>query len=312
MNLDTKILITGGNGVLGYGLKRALAQRGYTSVLSPSKEELNALDQQSVDSFFDSYKPEYVFHLASLVYGLQGNLDNQFLSLCSNTLINQNVLVACKKNSVKKIFFAGTVASYEYPYRTLPLEESYCTSGEPHFGEYGYAMAKRHALSYLKVLKEYHGIDYCYALFTNLFGPNDKFDIKNGHVIPSLIEKAISTVGAGDNTLKVWGRPETTRDFLYSYDAGHAAVQAFENYSGIINIASGVESSIKNVVDAINSYYDNKLVIEWDPAAPVGVPRRSIDIKKLLSIGYNPSPKLNENIAETIDWYLDNLSGIRK
>ncbi|XBS68530.1 NAD-dependent epimerase/dehydratase family protein [Acerihabitans sp. KWT182] len=312
MNIDKKILITGGNGVLGYGLKRALTQRGYVNVLAPSKKELNALDQLSVNSYFDINKPDYVFHLASLVYGLQGNLDNQFTSLCSNTLINQNVLQACKSNNVEKIFFAGTVASYEYPYRKLPLEESFSMSGDPHFGEYGYAMAKRHALSYLKILKEYHGIDYCYGLFTNLFGPNDKFDIKNGHVIPSLIEKAISNVRAGEKKLKVWGRPETTRDFLYSFDAGHAAVHAFDNYSGIINIASGIETSIKDVVDAINLYFENNLVLEWDPKSPIGVPRRSVNIDKLLSTGYQPSLNLNKNIAETIDWYLNNLSGIRK
>ncbi|MFW5394211.1 NAD-dependent epimerase/dehydratase family protein, partial [Yersinia sp. 2544 StPb PI] len=156
-------------------------------------------------------------------------------------------------------------ASYPYPYKSLPLKEDFFLDGEPHWGEYGYASAKRHALAYLKIMKEYDGIDYCYGLFTNLFGQNDKFDTVNGHVIPSLIEKSISSINNCTNRLNVWGRPDTTRDFLFSYDAGIAAILAMEKYSGVINIASGKESSMQEVTDAINEYFDNKMDIVWDP-----------------------------------------------
>ncbi|MGP2516660.1 NAD-dependent epimerase/dehydratase family protein [Yersinia sp. 2545 StPb PI] len=265
MDKNSIILITGSGGVLGYGLLQALNEKKYLNILSPNSSELNALDEKSVDDYFTKNKPSYVFHLASLVYGLQGNLDNQLKSLCSNTTINQNIIVACKNHRVKKIFFAGTVASYPYPYKSLPLKEDFFLDGEPHWGEYGYASAKRHALAYLKIMKEYDGIDYCYGLFTNLFGQNDKFDTVNGHVIPSLIEKSISSINNCTNRLNVWGRPDTTRDFLFGYDAGIAAILAMEKYSGVINIASGKESSMQEVTDAINEYFDNKMDIVWDP-----------------------------------------------
>lgn len=312
MDKNDVILITGAGGVLGYGLLQALNERKYINILSPNSSELNALDEKSVDDYFRKNKPSYVFHLASLVYGLQGNLDNQLKSLCSNTLINQNIILACKNHNVKKIFFAGTVASYPYPYKSLPLKEDSFLEGEPHWGEYGYANAKRYALAYLKIMKEYEGIDYCYGVFTNLFGQNDKFDTKNGHVIPSLIEKAISSVNNNVFKLNVWGRPDTTRDFLFSYDAGVAAVMAMNNYSGVINIASGKESLMQDVTNAINAYFGQRLDIVWDPDAPVGVPKRSVDVTRLEKIGFETTLNLNNDIATVIEWYKNNLDGIRK
>lgn len=312
MKLDSTILITGGGGVLGDGLKKALSLRGYTNIYSPNRDEMNALDIDSTNSYFKNIKPDYVFHLASLVYGLKGNLDNQFKSLTTNTLINQNVLQACKDAQVKKVFFAGTVASYSYPFVKLPLSEEDFLTGDPHDGEYGYAMAKRHALSYLKIMKKYHNIDFCYGLFTNLFGTNDKFDKVNGHVIPSLIEKAYNAISDGSKVLNVWGNPNTSRDFLFNLDAGIFAIDAMTHYSGVINIASGVETKMKDVVDGINKFFNNELNIQWDPNAPIGIPKRSVDITLLNEFKSKFDFNLEKSISETISWYKNNLNGIRK
>ncbi|WJY14586.1 NAD-dependent epimerase/dehydratase family protein [Pectobacteriaceae bacterium CE90] len=312
MQKESKILITGSGGVLGYGIINALKLSGYNNLLVPNKTELNVFDKECVDDYFSFHKPDYVFHLASLVFGLKGNLDNQLKSISNNTIINQNVILACHHFSVKKIFFAGTVASYPYPYLHLPLIEDDLMLGEPHNGEYGYAMSKRHALAYLKILKENHGIDYCYALFTNLFGQNDKFDTVNGHVIPSLIHKAYNSLHYGDSVLNVWGRPETTRDFLHSSEAGFATLHAMQNISGIVNIASGVETTMGNVVDAILDYFNGKLTINWEKDSPVGIPNRSVSIDRLSKSGFLPRFDLNKQISETISWYENNLIRIRK
>lgn len=311
MKKDNRILITGAGGVLGYGLLDALTKNGYENILTPDRSEMNCLSQESVADYFNQHRPEYVFHLASLVYGLKGNLDNQLKSISNNTIINQNVICSCHQFNVKKIFFAGTVASYPFPYVKLPLDENDLMSGEPHGGEYGYAMSKRHALAYLKILNQYHNVDYCYALFTNLFGANDKFDSVNGHVIPSLIEKAYNSLHNGSDKLIVWGRPETTRDFLYNKQAGLAALHAMINISGVVNIASGIETSMGDIVNSIVNYYD-KIIPVWDENAPIGIPKRSVSISILNDSGFNPDFDLKEQISDTISWYENNLHRVRK
>ncbi|TYL42248.1 GDP-L-fucose synthase [Dickeya sp. ws52] len=312
MEKTSKILITGSGGVLGYGLVNSLRSSGYDNLLTPNRNEMDCLNQDSVDDYLNKNRPEYVFHLASLVFGLKGNLDNQLKSISNNTIINQNVIVSSHKFNVKKIFFAGTVASYPFPYIQQPLVEDDLLMGEPHDGEYGYAMAKRHALAFLKILNKYHSIDYCYALFTNLFGENDRFDPINGHVIPSLIDKAYNSIQNGDNILNVWGRPETTRDFLHNSEAGFAALHAMNNISGVVNIASGVETSMGDVVKAIVSGFDNKISVSWNENAPIGIPRRSVSIERLRNSGFDPKFDLKEQISDTISWYKNNILGIRK
>lgn len=312
MKKEDKIIITGAGGVLGYGILNALRDNGFENIFHPTRIEMDALNSDSVNRYFEKVKPDYVFHLASLVFGLKGNLDNQFKSLCNNTLINQNVLESCKYFGVKKVFFAGTVASYAFPYKSMPLKEDDFLDGPPHDGEYGYAMAKRHALSYLEVLKKYHSIDFCYALFTNIFGPNDRFDTVNGHVIPSLIKKAYDASQTEAKKLNVWGNANTTRDFIFNLNAGRYALHAMEKYSGIINIASGHESSMGDIVNAINECFDNKLHVDWDSTAPVGISKRSVDVEKLKEIGVNFSYDLENEISQTIDWFNKNITEIRK
>lgn len=312
MNKNSNILITGAGGVLGYGILNALKTQGFNNLFYPKRDEMDALDALSVTNYFDKIKPEYVFHLASLVFGLKGNLDNQFKSLCTNTLINQNIIASCEYFKVKKIFFAGTVASYAFPYKKMPLNEDDFLEGPPHDGEYGYAMAKRHALAYLHILKKYHDIDFCYGLFTNIFGPNDRFDTINGHVIPSLIHKAAEANKTKSKVLNVWGNAHTTRDFIFNLNAGRYAVEAMQKYSGILNIASGYETSMGDLVRAINNCYDDDLIIEWDANAPIGISKRSINVEKLKGIGVELTSNINEEIRHTIEWYKENINEIRK
>lgn len=310
---NSRILITGSSGLLGFGLLDAISRlsRPDLKLICPSRKEMDCLDRSSVDRFVRKVKPNYIFHLAALVFGLKGNLNNQLLSLSKNTLINDNIFTAISQTPVKKIFYAGTVAAYSYPYESLPLKEEDLLKSDPHWGEYGYAMAKRQALSYLNLLNRDYSIPYTYGLFTNLYGPNDRFNIENGHVIPSLILKALESCREG-RTLKVWGKPTTTRDFLYSIDAGDAALHAMLNLNGIVNIASGVESSMHQVVDSIVTKVQNIPSVVWQSDQPVGIPRRAVDVSKLKQSGFIPSYTLQKGISETIDWVRDNELLLRK
>ena len=302
MEINDKVLITGASGLLGSAIVSELEKQGFSNILTPTHKELDLLELDSVDNWFEKNKPDYVYHLASLVYGLKGNLDNQHKSIHQNTQINLNILGACANSSIKKIFFAGTVASYPFPYQSLPLEEKFFLNGEPHAGEYGYAIAKRHALSYLKILKETKNMDYCYGIFTNMYGINDKYDIDGGHVVPALIKKALDAMKTDKKSLMVWGNKDTTRDFLNSKDAASAAVLCMQSFSGTINIASGESISIASIVKTIDAFFDNKLSIEWDENAPIGVPQRSVNVDELRSIGFNTQVSLKKGIFEAIDW----------
>lgn len=310
MRQDSRILVTGSGGVLGSALIQELSEGGYVNVMSPSRAELDCSDKASVEPWFFEHRPEYVFHLASLVFGLKGNLDNQLRSLQENVRIADTILDAASRFSVRKVFYAGTVAAYAYPYGKLPLEEGAFWNGEPHGGEYGYAVAKRYALSLLKVLRDSRGLDFSYGIFTNLYGPRDRFDTVNGHVIPSLVRKAFDA-RRERKPLRVWGRPDTVRDFLYSHDAARAALHCMNVDLELVNISSGEGKSMAEVVAAIKAQFSNSLAVTWDSEAPIGIPHRVVDNSLLTSSGFKPSYSLEEGVSRTVDWYRVNEQVVR-
>lgn len=295
--------------MLGATICNALKQRNIPFT-APTRLELDLLDPFAVKKFIENEQPTCLLHLASLVYGIQGNLRNQLLSLSTNTLINNNVLSAIAGSSLTKVFFAGTVASYPFPYKNLPLNEDDFFNGLPHNGEYGYAASKIHAYNYLHVLNEFHGIKFIYGILTNLYGPNDRYDTENGHVIPSLICKAHASK-LYSNQLNVWGSPHTTRDFLYIDDAADAILHLCEVGDGMYNIASGVETSMNSLVEAICKVAEIPDEINWNTDMPVGIPKRSIDITKLISTGFKLNWSIEDGVRSAYSWYDENINNAR-
>ena len=308
MDKQSCILVTGAGGVLGTGLLTALKDEGYENVFAPSRKELDLLDKGKVLEFFKTMKPDYVFHLASVVYGLKGNDINQWKSLTVNTDINQNVFTAIESVGVRKIFFASTVAAYPNGV-TNPLKEENFFSGIPHFGEFGYAMSKRHAFSYLELLHKKLGIPYSYGIFTNIFGKNDRFNSETGHVIPSLIRKAYSANQSGEE-LEVWGNPLATRDFIYGDDAGRAALCAMQNIEGCVNISNGKEIPMERVANAIVSNFPG-LKYYWNSSMPVGISKRWVCNEKLKAAGWVSKVSFEECIRQTVEWYKCNIDKVR-
>lgn len=304
MNLSSKIFITGGNGMLGRALIDELIRSGFKNIIAPSRKELDLVDRPSVKKYLIKERPDYIFHLASLVYGLKGNMKNQFESLVDNTRIYSNVLECIGEDfRPKKIFFAGTVASYGFPYVKQPIIEDDLFVGLPHEGEYGYAMAKRHAYSYLKIGRDLHSVDYIYGLLTNLFGENDTFDSVNGHVIPSLISKAVDAVKWGCQTFEVWGNSESSRDFLYIKDAAKAIIYLMINGSGIYNISSGQNRSMGQLAASISNGLSNMVLPVWNKNEPVGISERYVSNKKLTDLGFGGYTDFDLAIKNTISWY---------
>ncbi len=310
LNRDGVVLVTGGWGMLGKALRQELATQGFTRVYTPRRSELELLDTKATSTYFSQLRPNYVFHLASVVFGLLGNQRNQIKAISENTILNHNVLLAAAEAGVSKLFFAGTVASYPFPFPRLPLTEDMLWQGSPHSGEFGYAHAKRHALAYLEVFSKEAGMEFLYGLLTNLYGPEDRFDDQNGHVIPSLIKKTDAAKANGSD-FSVWGDGAATRDFMYTQDAARAIMIAFEAGCGIANICSGQSVSIREAVAALVAAARFEGNIVWQLDKPVGVPARTVSDAVLQNLGFKPRVGIEDGMRLTWEWFQQHRESIR-
>jgi GDP-L-fucose synthase len=303
-NLDqANILITGGNGMLGKAILKKLQHLGCKTIYSPGSGEMDLLSPNSIKDYLEYKEIDIIFHLASLVFGLQGNSNNQLQSFIQNTKIYSNLLEYVEKyKTVKKIFFAGTVAAYPEKKLSLKLTENMFFDGEPHFGEYGYASAKRHAFAHLKILKSCSNIDFTYGIFTNMYGPNDTYDLVNGHVIPSLIKKGSIAKLKCTNKLNVWGNPNSSRDFMHVDDAAAAAVLLTQKSTELCNICTGVESQMIEAANIIRNHYNLKELI-WDNSMPIGISNRFISNNKLQELNFTCNYTLETGLGHACEWY---------
>jgi GDP-L-fucose synthase len=308
------VLVTGARGVLGSYTRLLLSGMHPKRLLTPSREELDLLSTSSTHSYIEEHRPDIVIHLAATVYGLGGNLANPLNALTCNTVIDNNLFRALDHYPAKHIFFASTVAGYPCSSgnSALGLREDDFFTGFPHEGEYGYAMAKRHAYSYLQLLKKVHGTSFNYGIFTNLYGRYDRFDTSGGHVLPSLVAKA-RVARVEERPLTVWGNPESTRDFMHAADAAGAILHliTLNRDLSIVNISTGKETAIGEIAKIIAD--ENGLdSITYDPGSPVGISRRVVDNSRLLGTGFQSAITLDYGIRDLVGWYSDNLTSARR
>lgn len=309
---NSKVLVTGAGGGLGKVVLSTLRSHGYSMILAPSRCDLNLLDAESVSRYIGLHQPNAVLHLAALVFGLQGNLDNQMRSLLENSQINENIFSALDIHPVDYFFFASTVAAYAYPYKRIPLVEEDFFGGLPHDGEFGYAMSKRHAYAYLKILKDTKGTNFTYGIFTNLYGENDRFNDNAGHVIPSLITKANRAL-LEKKPLLVWGDGTAERDFLHFDDAAQAILRCMEigTTPELVNISSGRSTSIRMLTELVCKTA-GVADIEFQIDKPVGIQSRVVDNTLLRNLGFSQSIGLDFGIQRLYRWYSENISGVRR
>ncbi len=307
---DARILITGGSGLVGHAVRNLLSETGFNRVIAPTRSDLDLLDAEATARFLADNQPEYVIHLASVVFGLLGNMKNQSLSIELNTLMNNSLFAAIRRTPVRRCFYAGSVASYPFPYPSLPLKEEMLFEGLPHYGEFGYALAKRHAYSYLQILNREIGLEYTYGVFTNLYGENDRFDTENGHVIPSLIAKAYRAAKRGGD-FEVWGDGRARRDFLHAEDAATAILLCLrQGGAHVMNISSQTSHTVQEVAAEIVKAAGLPKA-KFLPDAPVGILNRIVDNSALRQLGFTPRISLAAGIARTYAWYAENQDKIR-
>lgn len=302
MNKDSKIIVTGANGMLGRALVAELVAAGY-KVLCATRAMCDLRHADNVNALFRTERPDYVFHIAARVYGIGGNLADPAGSLTDNVRINTNVVDCAHRYRVKKILAMGTGAIY--PDSTAPLREEEIWDGPPHASEAGYAHAKRLMLAHLQAGAKQYEVPYVYVVSGNLYGPHDKFDAITGHVVPALIAKFHAAEKSG-KAVKVWGSGRAVRDFMYVDDAAAALLLLMLKAGGPVNMGSGSLYTIKEIVQHLNAL-NGSATIEWDRAMPDGQETRTYDLSKLNALGFKAQTSLPEGLKKTVDWYREKM-----
>lgn len=307
MKKSSKILVTGARGLVGSAFVDLLKNEGYQNIIPVGRKECDLVDQKQTIEFIQDHRPVYIFHSAARVYGIIGNMCNKALSFYDNAMININVVYGAHLAGIKKITVMGTGCVYPYPSPALPLQEDMIFNGRPHESENSYAQAKRAMLAMCEAYKESHNLDWAYVISCNLFGANDKFDTKFGHVVPSLIKKFYDAK-QNRGKVSVWGDGSAQRDFLYIKDAARAVLAIMENIDGTCNMGSGSVYSIKDIVEVIAKISGMEHAVEWDPTKPNGQDYRSYDLSRLNSINFVPKWTIEDGLQETWSWYCNYAS----
>lgn len=310
MEQSARIVVTGGNGLVGTALKQVISEKGHTQLHAPSSREVDFTDWQATLGYFRQVRPEYVFHLAARVYGILGNMENKGLSYLDNTLINTHVIEACRQAGARKVVAMGSGCVYPYPSPGKILKEDMIWQGPPHQSEDSYAHSKRAMYAQLSAYREQWGFQSVFAISGNLFGPNDKFDDQHGHVTPSLVRKFFEAKRDGTRAV-VWGDGSARRDFMYSLDAAEALYFMMLKGKGAMNLGSGQVHAIREIVDVLADITGLAGRIDWDASKPNGQDFRAYDHTHLAATGFKPRYTLREGVRLTYEWYAANVDKAR-
>ena len=304
MNKDSKIFVAGHRGLVGSSIVRVLNERGYSNILTRTRNELNLLNQKEVFDFFDSEKPEYVFDAAAKVGGIYANDTYSADFIYENIQIQTNLIHSAWKFGIKKFLFLGSVCIYP-KYAEVPVREDSLLTGHLEPTNDAYAIAK---ISGIKMLQAYHkqyGMKSVSLMPSNLYGPGDNFHPDNGHVIPAMITKFQNSNG---NRVMFWGDGTPKREFLYSEDLADACLFAMDHFENaeLINVGSGENVSIKELSKTVASVVKYNQEIKWDTSRPNGTPNRPLDCSKMTKLGWKPKHTLSQGLQKTYDWFIEN------
>jgi len=307
MNLDSKIYLAGHNGLVGSAIRRELQREGYTNIITRTSSELDLSVQQAVLEFFSREQPEYVFLAAAKVGGIKANNDFPADFIYTNLAIEINVIHASYLSGVKKLLFLGS--SCIYPRLCpQPMSESALLSSALEPTNAPYAIAKIAGIIMCQSYNRQHGTKYISCMPTNLYGPNDNFDLTSSHVLPALIRKFTDAKATDAKQVKLWGTGTPKREFLHVDDLAKATLFLMNHYddSEIVNVGCGEDISIADLAGLIKEVAGYEGEIVFDPEQPDGAPRKLLDISKIRALGWEPKIGLKEGIEKTIAWYLKN------
>lgn len=297
MDKNARIFIAGHRGLVGSAIWRKLQQQGFTRLIGKTRAELDLLDAKAVGQFFADEKPEYIFDAAAKVGGIHANDSYPAEFLYQNLQIQNNLIHHAYLAKAKKFLFLGSSCIYP-KLAPQPMKEESLLTGPLETTNEWYAVAKIAGIKMCQAYRREYGCDFISAMPTNMYGPNDNYDLQNSHVLPALIRKFHEAKVSGAREVVCWGTGSPFREFLYSDDLAEACVFLMQNYSEdqFINIGSGSEITIKELSEMVGKIIGFEGKIVWDTSKPDGTPRKLMDSSRLFALGWKPKINLEEGI----------------
>ena len=313
MEKDGKICVAGHCGMVGSAIDRELRRQGYTSLLEIGHGELDLRCQKQVESFFAAEKPDYVFLAAAKVGGIGGNAAEKADYLYDNTLIEMNVIHSAFQYGCKKLVFLGSSCIYPRM-ASQPMKEDCLLTSPLEKTNEGYALAKIAGLKYCQYLNEQYHTNFITIMPTNLYGPNDNYNLASGHVLPSMIRRFHEAKVNNLPSVVCWGDGSPLREFMYVDDLANLCVFLMNHYTGNapVNAGTGEELTIFELAHLVAKIVGYTGEIRWDPSKPNGTPRKRLDLTKTERLGWKPTVFLEEGIRITYDDYLHHYLSLRR
>jgi GDP-L-fucose synthase len=300
-----RIVVTGGAGFLGGAVVDTLRRRGCAHIAVPRSRDFDLTDAAAIDALFARERPEVLIHLAAVVGGIGANRENPGKFFYENAIMGIQLIEYARRYAVHKTVVAGTVCAYP-KHAPVPFKEESLWDGYPEETNAPYGIAKKALLVQCQAYREQYGMNAIYLLPVNLYGPRDNFDPRSSHVIPALIRKALEARDSGSDEFVVWGDGSATREFLYVDDAAEGIVAAAERYDGEapVNLGSGEEIPIRELVGLVAELCGFRGRIVWDTTKPNGQPRRKLDTTRAeRDFGWHAGTSLRDGLRQTIAWY---------
>lgn len=297
MNIDSKIFVSGHRGMAGSAIVRSLQRAGFTNIITRARSELDLQNQADVQAFMAAEKPDYIFIAAAKVGGIQANNIYRGEFIYQNLMIECNLIHAAHLAGVQRLMFLGS--SCIYPRNSQqPIKEDYLLTGELEPTNEPYAIAKIAGIKLCESYNQQYGRQYVSVMPTNLYGPNDNYDLNNSHVLPALIRKAHEAKQRGDAELVVWGTGTPRREFLYVDDLADACVHLMQNnYDGpLVNIGCGDDLSIAELAHTVCKVVGFEGKLTFDTSKPDGTPRKLLDVSRLNALGFKAKVGLEAGI----------------
>ena len=302
MDSESRVYVAGNTGLVGSAIVRMLHWKGYTNILSTPSSHFDLRRQDDVERFFKNNEPEYVYLAAAKVGGIGANKDYPGHFIYDNLMIQSNIIHAARKFGVKKLLFLGSSCIYPKMCEQ-PIKEEYLMTGPLEPTNDAYAIAKIAGIKMCQAYRKQYGFNAISLMPTNLYGPNDNFDLETSHVLPALIRK----FHEAKDTVTLWGDGSPMREFLHVDDLADACFTAMLKYdeSEPINVGTGEDVTIKELANSISDVVGFSGGIDWDTSKPNGTPRKVLNVDKMKSLGWEPKISLKEGIKSTYEWYKD-------
>lgn len=312
MDTGSRIFVAGHRGLVGSAILRRLQQTGCTNILTATRDQLDLRDQAAVNYWFRANRPDDVYLVAGTVGGILANSTRPAEFIYDNMLIHATVVHAAHQFGVRKLLYLGS--SCIYPREcSQPMSEEQLLTGPLEPTNEAYAVAKIAGIKLCEAYRRQYGDDFISAMPTNLYGPNDNFDLVSSHVLPALIRKFHEAKVAGESEVAIWGTGSPRREFLHVDDLADACVFLMERYDAAqhINVGTGEDLSIRELAEVIRDIVHPRATLRFDTSKPDGMPRKLLNVSRLHALGWRHRIPLREGIASTYEWFLQNQASLR-